>query len=342
MTCSVIIVTLNRPECVRRCIENLRDQVPSVSQVIVVDASGDSRTQWECNRFPEVLYLRHEFGEGHTTHARNLGLKHSFGEIIAFLDDDAYARSGWLASLFETYGEDSTVGAVGGRALRNTQNEQSEGCDQIGMLTKFGALSGNFGADPGKIIEVDHLIGCNMSFRREVLGRLGGFRAGFETRYCIREESDIFLIMRKLGYRILFNPSAVVDHVGAAKPTGKRFDVSWDYFGHRNHYVLLMRNFGILAPIVLLHLVSSLCGALAIFARDVSKAIVRLGAVAFGTLNGLFVGVYYTIKQGADPVRRDSVGSEITRVLLRLGTKKSHEQTSEQHQATIGNSESIA
>ena len=322
-SCTVIVVTLNRPDCVRQCIQCLCAQRPLVEQIIVVDASADTRTRVECERFPDVLYLRHELGEAHTTHGRNLGVRHATGEIIAFLDDDAYAREGWLAALLATYGNDSRIGAVGGRALRNTPNEETEGVNEIGLLTKSGSLTGFFGADPGKIIEVDHLIGCNMSFRREVIGRFGGFRAGFETRYCIREESDIFMIMKKYGYRILFNPAAVVDHIGAPKPTGKRFDVSWDYFGHRNHYVLLMRNHGICGTIVWRHFAASLWRASVVFARDFAKATIRLWAAITGTASGIAAGAYYAIKQGRDPVRRDREGVEISRILLHSEPPKS-------------------
>jgi GT2 family glycosyltransferase len=264
--------------------------------------------------------LRHELGEAHTTHGRNLGLRHALGDIIAFLDDDAYVRAGWLAALLATFGDDSRIGAVGGRALRHTPNEETEGVSDIGSITKDGSLTGFFGADPGKVIEVDHLIGCNMSFRREVIGRLGGFRSGFETRYCIREESDIFIVMKKYGYRVLFSPAAVVDHVGAPKPTGKRFDVSWDYFGHRNHYVLLMRNYGLSGALVWRHFIMSLLRAAGVFVRDCGKAAIRLWAVLAGTAAGLAAGAYYTIKQGSDPVRRDSEGLEISRHLLCRGS----------------------
>jgi GT2 family glycosyltransferase len=317
MNCTVIIVTLNRPECVRRCVQCLLAQQPAISQIIVVDASADARTRTECEQFAEVLYLRHELGEARTTHGRNLGVKHATGDMIAFLDDDAYVREGWLAALLMTYGDDPQIGAVGGRALRHTPDEETEGVTEIGLLTKDGSLTGFFGADPGKVIEVDHLIGCNMSFRREVIGRFGGFRAGFETRYCIREESDIFMIMKKCGYRILFDPAAVVDHMGAPKPRGKRFDVSWDYFGHRNHYVLLMRNYGLFDAIVWRHFAASLWRAAGVFGRDFVKASIRLLAVVTGTAAGLAAGAYYTVKQGSDPVRRDAEGIEISRALLR-------------------------
>ncbi len=328
MNCTVIIVTLDRPDCVRHCIECLLLQQPAVDQVIVVDASADMQTRSECAKYPGILYLRHELGQSHTTHGRNLGLKHAIGDIIAFLDDDAYPRPGWLAALLATFGNDPQIGAVGGRALRHTPNEEIEGVHEIGLITGDGSLTGFFGADSGRVIEVDHLIGCNMSFRREVIGRFGGFRAGFETRYCIREESDIFMVMKNCGYRILFDPKAVVDHVGAPKPTGKRFDTSWDYFGHRNHYVLLMRNHGLMGAIVWRHFVMSLLRALGVFTRDSGKAVIRLWAVIAGTAAGVGAGAYYTIKQGNDPVRRDAEGREISRLLLgRMPTAPSEAPT---------------
>ena len=62
----------------------------------------------------------------------------------------------------------------------------------IGRLLPDGRLTGFFGADPGRIIDVNHGIGANMAFRRHVLGRLGGFRDDFRGIGGVREDTDVF------------------------------------------------------------------------------------------------------------------------------------------------------
>src|SRR4051812_27867137 len=64
---SAVIVTLNRPDCVRRCLTALQAQEPAVHQIIVVDGSPDDRTRAVVDSFPGVLFLKNNKGLGHTT-----------------------------------------------------------------------------------------------------------------------------------------------------------------------------------------------------------------------------------------------------------------------------------
>jgi GT2 family glycosyltransferase len=323
---SVIIVTLNRPDCVRQCLARLAAQEPQPDQIIVVDGSADDLTRRVVESFRSVLYLRNENGYGRMTASRNIGLKAARGKIIAFLDDDAFARDGWLANLLRTYEEHSDVGAVGGRALNNQPDEAKIGVDKIGRLTRDGRLEGWFAADPGKVIAVDHLMGCNMSFRREVLARLGGFREDYPGISGVREDSDMCLRVRRLGYGILFNPLACVDHIGAPQVKGKRFDWRYVYYANRNHTTMLIRNFGPVAGILWRNLAMAAVSLAGESGRRIAGALVRLGAAIVGILFGIPCGLWLRVKTGDDPARLDADGRAISRA---LGREESAEATAE-------------
>jgi GT2 family glycosyltransferase len=178
MTTTGIIATCNRPDCVKACPEHLRLQKRLPEQVVVVDSSPDGRTREICYGFREVLYARNDGPSRLQSANRNIGLQKATGEIIAWLDDDAYAHPIWLEELLKPY-DDPAVGAVGGRALRNQPDEDKRGVDQFGKLLPNGDLTGNLAADPGRNLKIGHAIGCNMSFRREIIESLGGFRGLF-------------------------------------------------------------------------------------------------------------------------------------------------------------------
>ncbi|MGH7213845.1 MAG: glycosyltransferase family 2 protein [Tepidisphaeraceae bacterium] len=318
MTLSVIVVTLNRPDCVRRCLTRLVAQDPLPDQVIVVDASADDLTRDVVREFPGVLYLRNENGFGRMTRSRNIGLERAKGDIIAFLDDDAFAHDGWSANLLQTYRDGGAeVGAVGGRALNNNPGEDKQGVDRIGKLSRSGSLTGYFAADPGRVIEVDHVMGCNMSYRREVIARLGGFREDYPGISGLREDSDMCLRVKRLGYRILFNPLAVVDHLGAPQAVGKRFDLRYAYFSHRNHMVLLARNFGLVSGVLWRGIIRESFDAAVECAKRIAGAAARLFVQAAGTVVGLIGAVMLLIKTGRDPVRHDAEGRKLTAMLSR-------------------------
>ena len=114
MTVTIIIVTLNRPDCVRRCLQRLENELREGDQVVVVDASMDDATARVVSAWPAVLYLRNENGLAVYRVAEHRAQAPT-GRVIAFIDDDAFVRPGWLKALLTPYG-DPAVGAVGGRA----------------------------------------------------------------------------------------------------------------------------------------------------------------------------------------------------------------------------------
>jgi len=262
---------------------------------------------------PAARYLSVPHLYGRMTASRNAGLMHATGEIIAFLDDDAYAHPGWLKNLLLAY-DSPGVGAVGGRALNNQPGEERTGRDQIGKLKATGFLSGNFAADPGGIIAVDHIIGCNMSFPRAVIARLGGFREDFRGLSSLCEDSDMCLRVRALGYTLLFQPDACVDHVGAPQPAGQRFNARYQYYHRRNSFLMLIRNFG-LSWIVLRFPVAAAAQATRDFLRGIASASGRLTASLAGLAVGLASGIRAAAGERLDPVRHDAAARQLRAAL---------------------------
>jgi GT2 family glycosyltransferase len=261
LSASVAVVTYERPAFVAHCIENLMAQTRAPVEIIVVDSStSDETARLVRDRFPAVAYEVCPAGRGATATARNISYRMASGDVLAFIDDDAFAEPDWLEKLLPLF-EDPTVGGVGGRQIRKQPGELVEGVDAIGLLRKDGTLTGNFAADPGRTLDVDHLLGANMAFRRSVIEGLGGIRDGYAGT-CIREETDLCLRVGRAGYRLVYTPDAVVEHVAAPYAKGKRFDLRYAYWAQKNHLILLIRNFGLTQPIVRRYLSTSLRDAL--------------------------------------------------------------------------------
>lgn len=315
MKASVIIVTLNRPDCVQRCLDCLLAQTRPAEQIIVVDASPDDLTRRVVANYPGVLYLRNDDGFGKMTASRNIGLRSALGEIIAFIDDDAFAHPRWLVELLAAY-QTPDVGAVGGRVFGNPRETAPPPPEPIGGITSNGILTPYFWADPGNAIDVQHIMGCNMSFRREVVARLGGFREFLTGISGVAEDSDMSFRVRKLGYRIRFTPAAAVDHIGAPQAKGRRFDNRYAFFAGRNYTILLLKNYGLL---------SLMCWRYALYsnARNLLRLVkhprdfTRTLSYAAGTLVGWTIAIRMLLVDGTDPLRHDSAGAELRKLLSR-------------------------
>jgi len=336
MTVSVIVPTYNRPDCVRRCIECLLEQTPQPDQIIIVDASPDTRTRDAVAEYPGVVYLFNESGRGNTPNSRNAALEIAFGEIIAFLDDDAYVMSGWLPNMVETFESDPKIGGVAGRALRLQPGEENIGKDRIGLLTANGILTGNFAAEPGKWVEVDHMIGCNMALRGDIIATLGGFKDDDHIGpYCICEETEICLRAKRLGYRLVFNPAVCAEHVGAVKPAGPRFNMAYIFWHCRNNLVMLFRNYG-LGIIVWRHIGFMIVKCFGSCLKRIWHALVHLGSEYLGLMAGFFAGIYLLLKTGAKPERNDAKGRRIREAMQRNRRVAARPAASEPAELTAG------
>ena len=310
MIITVIIPTYNRADCVGENLARLHAESDPPEQIIVVDASLDHDTERVAARFPGVIYLRNAGGRGNLPHSRNVGLRHATGEIIAFLDDDAFVHPGWAGNLRASYA-DADVAGIAGRALNDQPGEEKHGVDQIGRFLPDGRTTGNFAADPGRTVPVDHMIGCNMSFRASVLAQLGGFRDDMRPGpFSLCEDTEICTRARRLGYRLHFNPAVCADHIGARQTGGRRFSPKYNYYHIKNNLIMIVRNFGV--------------GALAVrhvggigqqvgreFVRKVGGAAAHFAASVAGLIVGLAAGLYWLSRTGSDPVRHDPEGEAI-------------------------------
>jgi GT2 family glycosyltransferase len=89
ITASVIVRTLNRPELLQKALKSLSNQTFKDFEVVLVNDGGETISDllgaFE-NYYP-INYVHNDRSQGRTA-ALNIGIKHSRGKWIAFLDDD--------------------------------------------------------------------------------------------------------------------------------------------------------------------------------------------------------------------------------------------------------------
>lgn len=207
---SVVICayTTERWGQLQEAVESVAAQSAEAEIVIVVDHNVEL-LEMCAGKWPQHRVVANAFAQG-LSGARNSGLAQTTGEVIAFLDDDATADSGWLDALNAGF-TDTSVGGVGGHILPAWSEPAPSwlppefwwvvGCSYTGL--------------PSAAQEIRNPIGANMAFTRSVFEHVGGFReeigrVGTIPLGC--EETELSIRARAAGFNIWYRPDAIVHH----------------------------------------------------------------------------------------------------------------------------------
>lgn len=194
---SVVVCTYNGASTIEDCMKGLMNLDYPLYEVIVINDGSTDNTARIVTNYPVRLISTPNCG---LSSARNKGLYAAKGEIIAYIDDDAYPDPHWLRYLASAYLNSSHAG-VGGPNIAPPEDRPIARC---------------VANSPGGPVHVllsdeiaEHIPGCNMSFRKEALLEIGGFDPIYRAA---GDDVDVCWRIQQSGHTIGFHPSAVVWH----------------------------------------------------------------------------------------------------------------------------------
>jgi glycosyltransferase involved in cell wall biosynthesis len=199
---SVVIPTYNRAATLRQTLTALMAQdYPDYEIIVVDDGSTDDTRAMIAREFPQVRYI-YQQNRGPAA-ARNRGIAHARGEIIAFTDDDCVPPRDWLARLADGYARYPDVVGVGGYL---------EAPDEVLQRAPLARYERFIARRVFRVSEREYVGGfeCpaggtnNIAYRRAILERVGGFDEAFP--YAAGEDADLKWRICQLGARLLYVP----------------------------------------------------------------------------------------------------------------------------------------
>lgn len=217
---TVAICTKDRPENLARCLQSLLNlQAPASEwEILVIDnAPSNERTKEIVASFPRVRYVR-EAKPG-LNFARNCALSSANGELLAYLDDDVVVDRKWLEGLMEAWAENPDAAAFTGLVLPYELATEA----QILFEQRGGFRRGFEKIRYGQILPGNPLhpcgagifgAGCNMTLRRNILLKIGGFDEALDTGATLPGggDLDIFYRVIRAGYPLVYEPKYLVFH----------------------------------------------------------------------------------------------------------------------------------
>jgi N-acetylglucosaminyl-diphospho-decaprenol L-rhamnosyltransferase len=237
---SVVVVSYNAADELEQCLRSLAtlpevQADPRLAQVIVSDnGSADDSVARAKAALPGVEVIENGANLGFAK-ACNVGARRATAPLLFFLNPDATAHAGALASAVKYFSAHPDVAMAGAKQLHE-DGSLSESCGEFdtwwqaflrssawGDLPMFRAQSNGYRLrqwDYSTERDVDIVVGAAMFIRAEVFRQFGGFDEQF---FLYHEEIDFAHRLHEQGYRVVYLPQCVVTHRGEEGGSKKRW-----------------------------------------------------------------------------------------------------------------------
>jgi glycosyltransferase involved in cell wall biosynthesis len=274
---SVVVCVYNRADQLRQLLAALaaQDYPPDRFEVLVVDDGSVDNLQSVIDESLAIhryflTYLRQAHrGPGV---ARNLGLAHARGQIVAFTDSDCLPEPTWLSAVDQAF-DNSDVHLVGGKVDFQRTEQFSGRCVNFLMSSLIGAAGAR---DPRSPVAMKYYPRtCNLAVRRILALDVGGFP---DDERSYGEDLEFSHRIYDAGGRVDFVPAAIVHH----NETRGYWDTFVRCFGRGQMRVRLAQSLGMHQPLHMLP--SALVGYLVVLPLAVPLAVPEAGTYAWALL----------------------------------------------------------
>ena len=199
MKISVIIVTRNRADELKKCLNSLVRQTKKSDEVIIVDNNSFDGTSNAVVNFSNLLPIKYIFEPRiGIPIARNTGLKKAKYDIIAFIDDDCIAKEDWIENIISIHMQEKSITCIQGKTICTLKNRYAQTLYLIRSLSihKFN-----------KHASIDT---NNCSFKRKNIKNIF-FDESFSL-YSSGEDEDFGLQLINKGMKIKYKKGIIVKH----------------------------------------------------------------------------------------------------------------------------------
>ncbi len=243
---SLITVNFNQPLVTEALLESVitLNHYKNIEVIVVDNGSRHNPVPaWE-QKYPQFRFIRSDTNLGFAG-GNNLAIREANGACVFLVNNDTIVTAGLVSKLVQALDTHREAGVVSPLIHYYDQPDmiQYAGYTPMNFYTGRNSCIGQFEEDKrqydGPARETAYAHGAAMMVNREVLEKAGLMD---ERYFLYYEELDWCERIRRAGYRIFFEPSALIYHkesVSVGKTTGLK-----EFFMHRNRILFMRKNAG--------------------------------------------------------------------------------------------------
>lgn len=216
---SIVVILYNQAPLSLLCFQSLLNIVDISFELIIIDNASSDETEKLLKKCDGAMIVRNETNLGFVE-AVNQGAALATGDHLLLLNNDAILKNDAISSAIDTLESSDDIGAVGGKIILLDGSLQEAGSIIWNDGSCLGYGRGRNPEDPEFMFqrEVDYCSGAFLAIKHELFKKLNGLDMDYAPAYY--EESDFCVRLKKLGYRIIYEPKSLITHYEFASSGG--------------------------------------------------------------------------------------------------------------------------
>jgi len=199
MLVSLIVATYGRQNELTKLLESLKNQTYKNFEVLIIDQNDKISIDSIVFRYTSKLNIKHiKTSRKGIAHSKNLGIKHSVGELITFPDDDCKYYPDTLQNAYDFYNKNPSIDIFYGRVYDIEHN--------LNIIR-------NWYVEPMRLNKYNFYLNYSaitcFTKRKELLF---DENFGIGSNYAMGEELDYIMNALNLKYTVFYTPSISIWH----------------------------------------------------------------------------------------------------------------------------------
>jgi GT2 family glycosyltransferase len=244
---AIIILNFNRQKDVLECLKSVSNLDYSPFETIVVDNGSKDSSVFEIkNLYPTVHIIESKINLG-VAGGRNLGISYANEKLnykyLLFLDDDIVIDKCALSEMVNSFNRNENIGIVTPKCYLTNFSGVIGYAGGMSVNRFTGKITdiGNGEKDEGQFDESKFISSCGglCLISNELINKVGIFDDHFNPYGW--EDVDLSLRSIQKGFKIFYNPKAIVYHKGGKKGRGKAID-EYEFSKSKNYFYLIKKH----------------------------------------------------------------------------------------------------